>query len=155
MRAYQRVQPLTIGELWAVPISLRIVLVENLRRLAVRIVGAQMARQGADRFVDELLPDAGAQPADLIERAIFGLGSVSPVAGVRRATGAAPALSGRGHTALLEWLHHEPAAQGASTDDIVQAQHQRRGGREPHGAQHHHQHARDRSLRLARASSRT
>src|SRR5882724_694342 len=41
VRAYQRVQPLTIGELWAVPISLRIVLVENLRRLAVRIVGSQ------------------------------------------------------------------------------------------------------------------
>ena len=37
--AYQRVQPLTIGELWAVAITLRIVLVENLRRLADQIVG--------------------------------------------------------------------------------------------------------------------
>ena len=36
MRAYQRVQPLTIGELWAVAIALRVVLVENLRRLAER-----------------------------------------------------------------------------------------------------------------------
>ena len=32
VRAYQRVQPLTIGELWAMTITLRIVLVENLRR---------------------------------------------------------------------------------------------------------------------------
>ena len=32
--AYQEVQPLTIGELWAVAITLRIVLVENLRRIA-------------------------------------------------------------------------------------------------------------------------
>ncbi len=32
--AYQQVEPLTIGELWAVAISLRVVLVENLRRLA-------------------------------------------------------------------------------------------------------------------------
>src|SRR5260221_1491622 len=38
VRAYQRVQPLTIGELWAVAIALRLVLVENLRRLAERIV---------------------------------------------------------------------------------------------------------------------
>src|ERR1700730_250135 len=38
VRAYQRVQPLTIGELWAVAITLRIVLVENLRRAAARIV---------------------------------------------------------------------------------------------------------------------
>jgi len=34
VRAYQEVAPLTIGELWAVAITLRIVLVENLRRLA-------------------------------------------------------------------------------------------------------------------------
>jgi cyclic beta-1,2-glucan synthetase len=38
VRAYQHVQPLTIGELWAVAITLRVVLVENLRRLAERIV---------------------------------------------------------------------------------------------------------------------
>lgn len=31
--AYQTVQPFTIGELWAVPITLRIVLIENLRRV--------------------------------------------------------------------------------------------------------------------------
>jgi cyclic beta-1,2-glucan synthetase len=38
VRAYQTVQPLSIGELWAVAITLRIVLVENLRRSAKRIV---------------------------------------------------------------------------------------------------------------------
>src|ERR1700730_1195133 len=36
--AYQRVQPLTSGELWAVAITLRVVLVENLRRLAETMV---------------------------------------------------------------------------------------------------------------------
>ena len=45
VRAYQRVQPLTIGELWAVAITLRVVLVENLRRLAERIVHDRAARQ--------------------------------------------------------------------------------------------------------------
>jgi len=53
--AYQKVQPLTIGELWAVPITLRVVLIENLRRLAVRIVGSQTARKHADRIADEIL----------------------------------------------------------------------------------------------------
>src|SRR6266849_558610 len=46
--AYQRVQPLTIGELWAVAITLRVVLVENLRRLAEAIVRGRAARQAAD-----------------------------------------------------------------------------------------------------------
>jgi cyclic beta-1,2-glucan synthetase len=48
VRAHQRVQPLTIGELWAVAITLRIVLVENLRRSAAGIGNYQAARQEAD-----------------------------------------------------------------------------------------------------------
>ena len=36
IRAYQTVAPLSIGELWAVAITLRLALVENLRRLADR-----------------------------------------------------------------------------------------------------------------------
>ena len=55
VRAYQRVQPLTIGELWAVAITLRVVLVENLRRLAERIVHERAARQEADAVADRLL----------------------------------------------------------------------------------------------------
>src|SRR6266478_2117572 len=55
VRAYQRVQPLTIGELWAVAITLRIVLVENLRRLAEAIVRGRRARHAADALADELL----------------------------------------------------------------------------------------------------
>jgi len=53
--AYQRVQPLTLAELWALPIMLRIVMIENLRRLAARIVESINGREVADRFVDELL----------------------------------------------------------------------------------------------------
>src|SRR3954465_11755879 len=55
VRAYQTVEPLTIGELWAVAITLRIVLVENLRRVAQRIVTSRAARQEADLIADRLL----------------------------------------------------------------------------------------------------
>ena len=65
VRAYQRVQPLTIGELWAVAITLRVVLVENLRRLAERIVRGRAARQEADMVANGLLGLGGrtAEPA--------------------------------------------------------------------------------------------
>jgi cyclic beta-1,2-glucan synthetase len=53
--AYQRVQPLTLAEIWALPIMLRIVMIENLRRLAARIVESIDGRELADRFADELL----------------------------------------------------------------------------------------------------
>ena len=62
VRRFQRVQPLTIGELWAVPIALRMVLVENLRRLAERIVNGRAARHEADALADELL-GLGGRPA--------------------------------------------------------------------------------------------
>ena len=55
VRAYQVVEPLTIGELWATAISLRILLVENLRRLAEQIVRGRAARQTADELADGLL----------------------------------------------------------------------------------------------------
>src|SRR5262245_41041907 len=35
--AFQRIEPLTMGELWAVPITLRLVLLENLRRIAEEV----------------------------------------------------------------------------------------------------------------------
>src|SRR5947207_3105684 len=65
--AYQRVQPLTIGELWAVAITLRIVLIENLRRLAVLIHHRRTERQRADRLADRLLgvKDHAPDPAAL------------------------------------------------------------------------------------------
>ncbi|MFW6193845.1 MAG: hypothetical protein ACOC83_10205, partial [Gemmatimonadota bacterium] len=51
---YQSVSPLEMGEIWALPTSLRLVLVENLRRLAGRIVGARAARARADGVVERI-----------------------------------------------------------------------------------------------------
>jgi len=46
--AYQTVTLLTLGELWAIPIMLRLALIENLRR-----VGARMAADRTDRDLAE------------------------------------------------------------------------------------------------------
>jgi len=66
VRGFQRVRPLTIGELWAVPIALRVVLVENLRRLAEQIVEGRTARHDGDALANELL-GLGGRPALLPE----------------------------------------------------------------------------------------
>ncbi len=52
---YQQVQPLTIGELWAVAISLRLILIENLRRISQRIIAARRGRDAADKLADQVL----------------------------------------------------------------------------------------------------
>src|ERR1700733_9885945 len=59
--AYQRVQPLTIGELWALAIIIRIVMVENLRRIAERIVRSRKSRLQADALADRVLGTGGQQ----------------------------------------------------------------------------------------------
>src|SRR5438874_1462040 len=63
--AYQKIKPLSIGELWAVPISLRLALVENLRRLTTRITASRGEREEADRLADRLLEAAPNQSQDL------------------------------------------------------------------------------------------
>jgi cyclic beta-1,2-glucan synthetase len=55
VHAYQEVRALTIGELWAVAITLRIVLVENLRRIAERIVASRAGRRQADLLAETIL----------------------------------------------------------------------------------------------------
>ncbi|HTL60005.1 MAG TPA: glucoamylase family protein [Nitrospira sp.] len=121
--AYQRVQPLTIGELWAVAISLRIVLVENLRRLAERIVHSRVARLEADELADGLL-GTGALAAEPSATALRRF-EHRPLA-----TAFAVQLSQRLRDLdpkvrpILLWLDQRLAAQGTSADDIVHAEHQ-------------------------------
>ena len=59
---YQKIQPLTIGELWAVAISLRLILIENLRRISRRIMNSRDERDSADGLADALLNNAEPNP---------------------------------------------------------------------------------------------
>lgn len=52
--SFQRISPLSIGELWALSMTLRLVLVENLRRLSVRIISDHQKRNLANQIADEL-----------------------------------------------------------------------------------------------------
>ena len=83
--AYQRVQPLTIGELWAVAIALRIVLIENLRRAADEIVNARAARAEADALADELL-GVGGREALSPKKTLLRFNSMPLADAFRRAT---------------------------------------------------------------------
>lgn len=60
LKSYQQGAPLSIGELWAWPIMLKLALIENLRRLADEIVGSREARHAADRFVTRIQGAASA-----------------------------------------------------------------------------------------------
>ncbi len=124
--AYQVVQPLTIGELWAIAITLRVVLVENLRRAAARIVDSRGAREAADRVADQLLavPGVLADPGALRRHAQHeqDLPAAFIVQLVKRLRDQDPSV-----TPALAWLESRLAAQGLTADEIVHDEHQRQG----------------------------
>ena len=124
VRAYQEVQPLTIGELWAVSITLRIVLVENLRRISERIIQSSGARQEADNRADRLL-GAGGRAAEAATTVLAGherapLADAFAVQLVHRLRDQDPTI-----TPALTWLDQRLAMQGATADAIVRDEHQR------------------------------
>ena len=123
LHAYQRVQPLTMGELWAVAITLRIVLVENLRRLAQSIVRARAARQEADALADDLLgvdATSGPTATGLVRFEGAPLRTAFAVQLVQRLR-----EQDRAATPALLWLDRRLHAQGTTSDDIVRVEHQR------------------------------
>jgi len=52
--AYQHSRELQLGEMWALPTTLRVVLVENLRRLAERVATQKAAREVANLCCDDI-----------------------------------------------------------------------------------------------------
>jgi hypothetical protein len=53
--SYQTVMPLALGELWAIPIMLRLALIENLRRVASRVMANSEDRNLADDWAERLI----------------------------------------------------------------------------------------------------
>jgi cyclic beta-1,2-glucan synthetase len=119
VNAYQRVQPLTIGELWAIAITLRITLVENLRRIAEALARNRQARLDADRLADRLLGVSGKKPEPVLSilRSLEGR-ELTPAFAVQldhrlRDQDAAVAP-------MLAWLDGALAEKGTNREHIVQ-----------------------------------
>lgn len=53
--SYQTVMPLALGELWAIPIMLRLALIENLRRVASRVMANADDRNLANDWAERLI----------------------------------------------------------------------------------------------------
>jgi cyclic beta-1,2-glucan glucanotransferase len=126
MQAYQEVAPLTIGELWAVAIMLRLALVENLRRLARQSLWAQDERQRADAWADELLQTAERRPSEVFimlaerERSGEQLSSPFAVQLLQRLRD-----QGSGIASALLWLEQRFIAQETTGDEMIRIEHQR------------------------------
>lgn len=126
MRAYQQITPLSIGEAWALAITLRLALVENLRRLATRIIVARDEREEADALADKLIDLAGRQPEQLLPTLAY---VRKPGQQFDRAFVVQLTQRLRDQDAALmpafDWLEKQLARQGTIAEEIVHLEHQR------------------------------
>ena len=121
VEAYQRVQPLTIGELWALAITLRITLVENLRRLAETIAMRLEMSHLADTLADRILgtDDHGRDSSSAV---------LQTLDQVPWSTAFAVQLAQRlrdhdpNATPALRWLNERLEAEGLTTDQVVRGE---------------------------------
>jgi len=123
--SYQSATPLSLGELWAIPIMLRLALIENLRRIAVRLTDVLHDRDAAAVWADKLLEVVELNPSDIVlvladmARAAPSFTSAFVAELMRRLHGQSP------HFALAQsWLEHRIAEQGPGIAQLVQMESQ-------------------------------
>jgi len=123
--AYQTVTVLKLGELWAVPIMLRLALIENLRRVGARIAADRMDRNLADYWSDLITDVATKDPNRLIlvladmARSNPPLKSAFVAEFARRLQGQGPALA-----MPLTWIEQQLSGCSMTIEQLVQSENQ-------------------------------
>ncbi|HRB00836.1 MAG TPA: glucoamylase family protein [Ignavibacteria bacterium] len=126
IKAYQKDTKLKLGELWALPIMLRLALIENLRRVAVRVAVSRLDRNLADFWSKKMIETAEKSPKDLI-LVIADMARTNP-----------PMVSGfvsefirklQGHKANMNlvhnWVENRLSEIGLSISEVVYAENQK------------------------------
>jgi len=120
--AYQSITPLKLGELWAVPIMLRLALIENLRRVAVRMGSTRRDRDVAADWAERMVEVVEKNPTDLILVMADMARAGPPLSGAflsemtRHLQGQSP------HFAFANsWLAQRLAEQGLTIEQLVLA----------------------------------
>jgi len=123
--AYQTVTSLKLGELWAIPIMLRLALIENLRRVAARLAVRRKDRNNADYWANLMTEVASSDPKSLILTIADMARSDPPMASsfvaelTRRLQGQGPAQS-----LPLSWIERRLSESGQTIDQLVRLENQ-------------------------------
>ena len=123
--AYQTVTALKLGELWAIPIMLRLALIENLRRVGARVASDRIDRNSADSWADRMTEVAEKDPKNLILMIADMVRSSPPMVSsfvaefARRLQGQSAALA-----LPLTWMEQQLGESGLTIEQLVQSENQ-------------------------------
>lgn len=119
--AYQEITALTLGELWAIPITLGIALIENLANACLCIITNKNERALAHLWADRMIEASLLDPKKLVQvlaemtRSDLNMNSAYVSALEKR-------LRGAGLTLPINWIEQQLAEEGLTIEALVQEQ---------------------------------
>lgn len=124
--SYQSESILTLGELWAIPIMLRLALIENLRRVAVRLALSRTHHELAEAWVQKFIDTAENDPGNLILQVADLARSNPPMVSAFVAELTRRLQSQKAILALpLTWISQRLAETGLTIEQLVMIETQR------------------------------
>jgi cellobiose phosphorylase len=122
---YQEVDPLQLGELWAVPIMLRLALIENLRRIAALLSRERKDRDTAEYWADRLIHIADTEPEkQIIEVAHLAQSNVDLNRTFVTQFWSRLQQKSPGLKLALNWIEERLASDGHTIEQLVQSENQ-------------------------------
>lgn len=124
--SYQSEMLLMLGELWAIPIMLRLAVIENLRRLSNKIALDIIDHNLADYWADRLIEQTGNDPAELI-LVIADMVRSRPLLNSSFVAAFTRKLQGHGNTLALplSWMEGQLALNGSNGSDLIGIENQK------------------------------
>jgi cyclic beta-1,2-glucan synthetase len=126
VKAYQTITNLKLGELWSIPIMLRLALIENIRRVSARIAIDKVDRNLADYWAEKMIDTAEKSPKELILILADMARSNPPIVGafvselIRQLRGKGPELA-----LVLNWIEQQLSGSGLTGTELVNAENQK------------------------------
>ncbi|MCX6678148.1 MAG: cyclic beta 1-2 glucan synthetase [Methanothrix sp.] len=119
--AYQTITVLNLGELWAVAIMLRLALIENLRRISLRIAKGRIDRNLASYWADQVILTAETEPKSMIA-VVADLAGSDPSMSCAFVAEFARRLEGQSHALSLPlmWIEERLSEKGKTIGQMVQ-----------------------------------
>ncbi len=124
--AYQTIANLKLGELWSIPIMLRLALIENIRRVSGRIAVDKVDRNLADYWTEKMIDTVEKAPKELMLVLSDMARSNPPIKGafvselIRRLDGKGTDLA-----LVLNWLEQQLSGSGLTGSELVNAENQK------------------------------
>ena len=128
VNSYQSDTFLKLGELWAIPIMLRLALIENLRRLSIQIAIDINNKTLAGQWVDKMLEEVEKAPKNLV-LVIADMARSEPPMESSFVAELTRRLQEKGNSATLtlplNWIEQRLSENGSTSSELIQEENQK------------------------------